>query len=343
MPDSASQGEQPAGPLAGVHVLDLTNGLGELCGRYLGDLGADVVRAELRQASPSPGQASPSPGRRVPARAGESQRGGAALDLPTLRHVTHNVNKRAVSIAPGAEALWPLLAWADIVVDPGRGGVMDAAGVTPEAVLERQPEKVIVTISDFGSSGPYRDWSGSDAVHYALSGVLARSGLPGRPPLLPPGPLPSESTALQAAWVAVATYLHRLRTGQRRLGRRVGVRSHDRGTRSHLRFGWERYRWQPAGASGCPLPVPHLPGDGWLGTDLRALAPAVGWHVAVAGATGGAGRTGVPHHRRPLGRQGDISTSSTTGTFAACIATRRSYRDRRTGSRSPRYSASMRS
>ncbi len=194
MPDSASQGEQPAGPLAGVHVLDLTNGLGEMCARYLGDLGADVVRAELRP--------------------GESRPGPAALDLPTLRRVTHNVNKRAVSIAPGAEALWPLLSWADIVVDPGRGGVMDAAGITPRAVLERQPEKVIVTISDFGSSGPYRDWSGSDAVHYALSGVLARSGLPDRPPLLPPGPLPSESTALQAAWVAVTTYLHRLRTGR---------------------------------------------------------------------------------------------------------------------------------
>ena len=73
---------------------------------------------------------------------------------------------------------------------------------------------MIVTISHFGSSGPYRDWSGSDAVHYALSGVLARSGLPGREPLLPPGPLPSESTALQAAWVALATYLHRLRTGR---------------------------------------------------------------------------------------------------------------------------------
>ncbi len=185
MPDSMSQEEQEAGPLADVRVLDLTDGLGELCARYLGDLGADVVRVERREG-----------------------------DFPSLRYLTHNVNKRSATVEPDADALWPLLAWADIVVAAGRGGLLEAAGIVPEAVLQRHREKVIVTISDFGSSGPYRDWSGSDAVHYALSGVLARSGLPGREPLLPPGPLPSESTALQAAWVAVATYLHRLRTGR---------------------------------------------------------------------------------------------------------------------------------
>jgi crotonobetainyl-CoA:carnitine CoA-transferase CaiB-like acyl-CoA transferase len=182
MPESAPS---MAGPLSGVNVLDLTDGLGELCARFLGDLGADVVRVDSR--------------------------GG---DDRSLRYLTHNVNKRSVVLDPGAGALWPLLAWADIIVAAGGGGVLQAEGVTPEEVLERHPEKVIVTISDFGSTGPYRGWSGSDAVHYALSGVLARSGLPGREPLLPPGPLPSESTALQAAWVAVATYLHRLRTGR---------------------------------------------------------------------------------------------------------------------------------
>jgi crotonobetainyl-CoA:carnitine CoA-transferase CaiB-like acyl-CoA transferase len=177
--------EQEAGPLAGVHVLDLTDGLGELCTRYLGDLGADVVRVE------PPG-----------------------VDGLSLRYLTYNVNKRSAFVEPGADKLWPLLAWADIVVSAGHAGVLQAAGLSPESILDRYPEKVVVTISDFGSSGPYRDWVGSDAVHYALSGVLARSGLPGREPLLPPGPLPSESTALQAAWVAVATYLHRLRTGR---------------------------------------------------------------------------------------------------------------------------------
>ncbi len=133
-------------------------------------------------------------------------------DHRSLRYLTHNVNKRSASIEP--DGLWPLLAWADIVVDAGPRGLLESTGITPEAVLEGHPEKVIVTISDFGSSGPYRDWSGSDAVQYALSSVLSRSGLPGREPLIPPGPLPSESTALQAAWVAVATYLHRLRTGR---------------------------------------------------------------------------------------------------------------------------------
>src|SRR5262249_22747835 len=54
----------------------------------------------------------------------------------------------------------------------------------------------------------------TDWVQVAMSGVLSRSGLPGLPPLVPPGGMAYETTAIQAAWAALVAYWHSLRTGQ---------------------------------------------------------------------------------------------------------------------------------
>jgi len=188
----------PSGPLAGVRVLDLTDGLGELGPRYLADLGADVIRVE-------------------PPGGGRSRSLEPCADGVSLRYLTHNAGKRAVEAdladAAGRRQFLRLAGTADIVFEPGPAGWLAAAGLTPRELRARFPALVVVSVSDFGWSGPYRDWSGSEQVYLAMSGVLSRSGLPGLPPLIPPGQLASESTALQAAWAAVAAYFQRLRTG----------------------------------------------------------------------------------------------------------------------------------
>ena len=61
----------------------------------------------------------------------------------------------------------------------------------------------MTSISDFGQTGPYRDWAGTDWVHLALSSELSRSGLPGQPPLMPPGQLASQTACTQAAWATL--------------------------------------------------------------------------------------------------------------------------------------------
>ena len=185
-------------PLAGVRVLDLLDGLGELGTRYLADLGADVIRVE-------------------PPGGGRSRGLAPCVDGVSLRYVTHNAGKRALeadlATAAGRDRLLRLAATADIIFEPGPAGWLAASGITPRQLRARFPALVVVSVSDFGWTGPYRDWQATEQVLLAMAGVLSRSGRPGRPPLIPPGQLASESVALQAAWVALAAYLQRLRTG----------------------------------------------------------------------------------------------------------------------------------
>jgi crotonobetainyl-CoA:carnitine CoA-transferase CaiB-like acyl-CoA transferase len=175
-------------PLNGVRVLDLCDGTGELASRYLADLGADVVRLE-----PS------APVEDVFARA------------------THSANKRSIRLDLGTaadlDAFWTLAAGCDIVFENSAPATHDTSPVAPAVLRARLPHLVVVSLTEFGQSGPYRDWQGGDAIHYALSSVLSRSGLPGMDPLLPPGALASQSAAIQAAWAGLVAYFNRLDTG----------------------------------------------------------------------------------------------------------------------------------
>ena len=76
------------------------------------------------------------------------------------------------------------------------------------------PSLVTMAVSDFGYGNEFSRWQATGKVLHALSGVLSRSGLRGRPPLMPPLDLPHECAAVQAAFV-VATLLYRaMTTGQ---------------------------------------------------------------------------------------------------------------------------------
>ncbi|GAB2485636.1 CaiB/BaiF CoA-transferase family protein [Jatrophihabitans fulvus] len=97
---------------------------------------------------------------------------------------------------------------------------LDLALVTPPQSFDvagaraANPRLVVVTLTDFGTTGPRAHWRGTPAVHHAVGTVLSRSGLPERPePLLPPDFLAYEAAAAQAAWVCVLAYTQALRTG----------------------------------------------------------------------------------------------------------------------------------
>lgn len=177
-------------PLAGVRVVDLTDGMGGLCGRYLADLGADVILVE-------------------PPTGARSRRQPPLHEGASLFFAAQHANKRGVTLDPtapaGRERLRRLLATADIVV----GGALDA-----DRLLAEHPGLVVVSITDFGRTGPYRDWVATDWVHQAMAGVLSRSGIPGQRPLLPPETLAYSSAAIQAAWAALLAYLNRLESGR---------------------------------------------------------------------------------------------------------------------------------
>lgn len=181
-----------------LRVLDLCDGNADTVTRLLADLGADVIKIE-----PHSGSA---------ARAG----------LPTLDGVSipfalHNANKRAALLDPDdagdRRRLLDLAAGADIVVDSGIPGRAAAYGTSCEELADRFGHLVTMTVTDFGSAGPYAAWRATDPVLYAMCTALSRSGPAVGIPVLPPDGIASATAAVQAAWALLLAYVNRLRCG----------------------------------------------------------------------------------------------------------------------------------
>ncbi|MEV0361353.1 CaiB/BaiF CoA transferase family protein [Nocardia fusca] len=185
-------------PLHGVRVLDLTDGLGESCGRYLADLGAEVVRIE------QPGGS-------------YSRSAEPVVDGVSIPFALRNANKLAITAdlttEAGRERLRELAGTADILIESQPPGRLTGLGVGPAEIRSGAPGLVWVSISGFGQDGPYRHWQATEPVLYAMSGVLSRSGAPGAEPLLPPAGLIEETVGVHAAWAALLAYHRRLDTG----------------------------------------------------------------------------------------------------------------------------------
>ena len=95
-----------------------------------------------------------------------------------------------------------------------------AAGCGPGQLHGVNPGLVVTSISAFGQTGPYRDWAATDWVQMALNSELSRSGLPGQPPLMPPGQLAGQTACTQAAWATLLALWAARHTG---LGEHVDV------------------------------------------------------------------------------------------------------------------------
>lgn len=187
--------EQPL--LAGVRVLDLTGAGAAAVTRLLADLGADVLKVALPGADPERHAAPLVGGTSVP----------FTLD---------NANKRRATLDPADPAdrrrFDDLVAGADIVVD-GAAVITSAFATSCADLADRHHGLVAMLVTDFGAEGPYRDWVGTDAVFYAMSTALSRSGPATGTPVLPPIGIGSATAAAQAAWAVLAAYYHRLRHG----------------------------------------------------------------------------------------------------------------------------------
>ncbi|MDQ2637899.1 MAG: CoA transferase, partial [Actinomycetota bacterium] len=184
MPDTAL-------PLSGVRVIDLTDGIAGVTGRFLADLGADVVLVEPPQGVPSRG--------RKPLHQGHG-----------LRFATAHANKRGIVVDladdAGREALLTLAGSADVMLESFAPGHLAGLGLGHRELRSRNPRLVVASITNFGQDGPYRDWQASEPVLTAMSAVLTRSGAPGREPLVPPGELGGETAAVEAAFAVLLAY-----------------------------------------------------------------------------------------------------------------------------------------
>jgi crotonobetainyl-CoA:carnitine CoA-transferase CaiB-like acyl-CoA transferase len=199
-----------ADALAGVRVLELAQMVaGPHCAKMLADLGAEVVKVEppgtgdrARAAGPFP-QGTPHP-----------ERSGLFLYL--------NANKRGVTLdpatAPGRGLLARLVEWCDVLVEGPPGPRPGDVGLGYETLATRRPELVMVSITPFGDTGPYRGYAASELVTYHASGlgyVTPRGATdPAQPPLKAGGRLAEFFAGLNGAVAAMAALLARRRTGR---------------------------------------------------------------------------------------------------------------------------------
>ena len=148
-----------ARPLAGVRVLDLSQGIaGPYCGMLLALYGADVVKLE-----PPQGDWGRSLGHRV----GDH----TAIDL------TANRGKRSIAVdlkpAAGKALLARLAERCDVFIENFRPGVAARLGAGYAAVREKNPKVIYLSVSAFGQQGPRRESPGSDTVAQAFSGMMS--------------------------------------------------------------------------------------------------------------------------------------------------------------------------
>jgi crotonobetainyl-CoA:carnitine CoA-transferase CaiB-like acyl-CoA transferase len=231
-------------PLAGYRVLELAHLIaGPVCGMYLADMGADVVKIE----HPVDGDAA-----RVVY--------GAQYGVESAVFVTVNRNKRSVALdlgrAEGQAVFRRLVAGADVVIEAYRGGVAERLGVDYDAVAPLNARLVYCSVSAFGPDGPWRDKPGLDMLVQAMGGLMSVTGEPDRPPVLSGAPVVDTMGALMAGQGIVTALLHRARTGR---GQRVDVSLLNGALLAHaarlsifLATGEEPGRW----GSGHPYMVP---------------------------------------------------------------------------------------
>ena len=161
--------------LSDIRILDFTQYIaGPYCTKLLADYGADVVKIER----PGMGDAARRMGP-FPNDTPHPEKSGTFLHL--------NTNKRSISLdlktAEGRQTALDLAAHADAVVESFRPGTMDKFGLGYETLAKVNPGLVVTSVSNFGQTGPYRDWRGSEIIFYGMGGELYSTGVAEKEPL----------------------------------------------------------------------------------------------------------------------------------------------------------------
>jgi formyl-CoA transferase len=161
-----------AGPLSGVRVLELGSLIaGPFCAKTLADFGAEVVKIEP-------------PGEGDPLRKWRRMRNGTSL----WWHVQSR-NKKSVSCnlrkPEGQEIVRRLARTSQIVVENFRPGALEKWGLGWDQLSRENPKLVLVRISGYGQSGPYKERPGFAAIAEAMGGFRYVNGFPDRPPARP--------------------------------------------------------------------------------------------------------------------------------------------------------------
>lgn len=187
-------------PLSGYRVLELGSTVaGPFCGRLLADFGAEVVKVESPQGDPVRTM-------------GEHVDGKSLYAASILR------NKKLIALnlrsLKGQELVRQLLPSFDIVIENFRPGTMEKWGLGYDDLKEINPSVIMVRISGFGQSGPYKDRPGYGLLGDAVGGLLEINGYPDQAPARAAVPITDMTTGLYGAFGALMALLVRQQTGK---------------------------------------------------------------------------------------------------------------------------------
>lgn len=249
-----------AGPLAGLKVLELAQIMaGPTCGMLLADLGADVIKVEKM------------PG-------GDDTR---AMNRPSVNgesaaFMAMNRNKRGIALnlkLPAArDALKRMVGRVDVLTENYRKGTMEKLGLGYDALKPLNRALIYCSISGYGRTGPYADKGGFDLVAQGVSGLMAITGEPGRPPVKSGNPICDINGGILAALGIVSAYVHRLKSGE---GQLVDTSLYEAGIQQTY---WQSAIFFATGQSPGPIGSAHL-----LSAPYQAFRARDGW-LTIGGA-----------------------------------------------------------
>ena len=156
--------------LAGVRVVEMGQLIaGPFCGKTLGEFGADVIKIEAPEA-------------------GDPLRNWRLIkDGTSVWWQVQSRNKRSVALdlrqKEGQAIARQLIAEADVLVENFRPGTLEGWGMSPQELHQLNPGLVMLRISGYGQTGPYRDLPGFGAIGEAMGGLRHLTGEPGRVPV----------------------------------------------------------------------------------------------------------------------------------------------------------------
>lgn len=159
-----------AGALSGLRVLELGQLIaGPFAAKTLADFGADVIKIEP-------------PGAGDPLRTWRLLKDGTSVWWQIQAR-----NKRSVALDlkdPASQDIVRRLAdESDVLVENFRPGALEGYGLAPETLMQRNPRLIVLRISGYGQTGPYRDKPGFGVVAEAMGGMRHLTAEPGRTPV----------------------------------------------------------------------------------------------------------------------------------------------------------------
>ena len=211
MTTSGASGTDQQAALSHLRIIEYGDIPASYAARWLGDLGADVIKVE-----PPGGD----PNRHLPPFAGNVQDPERSLTF-----INANLNKRSIVLdimdsETDRQTFVDLLTGADALIEATHPGTLESIGLTQESLLERNPYLVTTSVTPFGQWGPYSDFKGGHAVIEALSGFMSAHGDDTMPPVATPAHQTYQVASVHAAYLTLAGIRHARLTGT---GQRVDL------------------------------------------------------------------------------------------------------------------------